>query len=158
MIHSVNHDGNENRLSALQSAFFTIIILHAFVCPHLKQSDSSSIAVVTFSATCLASMKPFGTAVGAKIVYLHYENLCNYSIYFRIVIDYANIFPSITLMPLDLTTGRRRESGDRRYRHLPLFEIRIDHSVRETLSTDTNTLKHTVTCKLVHYQVRIDES
>ena len=44
------------------------------------------------------------------------------------------------------------------FRRLPLFEIRIHHTIRETFTTNTNTFEYTVTGELVHHQVRIDDT
>ena len=35
---------------------------------------------------------------------------------------------------------------------LPLFELRVDDPVGETLSTNTDTFKYTITLELVQYQ------
>ena len=43
---------------------------HALVCPNLWSLSSSWMAATTFSVVILASTKPLGTAVGARIVYL----------------------------------------------------------------------------------------
>lgn len=43
-------------------------------------------------------------------------------------------------------------------RYVPLFEVRVDHSIGETFTTDTDTLKYTVTGKLVHDKVSIDDT
>ena len=41
---------------------------------------------------------------------------------------------------------------------IPLFELRVDDPVRESLPTDTDTLKHTVTLELVEDKVGIDHT
>lgn len=41
---------------------------------------------------------------------------------------------------------------------LPQFEVRIVHSVRESFTTDTDTLQYTVTGQLMHDQVRVNDS
>lgn len=41
---------------------------------------------------------------------------------------------------------------------LPELEVGVDHSVGETFTANTDTLKHTVTGQLVHYQVRVNET
>jgi hypothetical protein len=38
-------------------------------------------------------------------------------------------------------------------KYLPQLEIGINHPVRESLTTDTDTLKYTVTGELVHHQM-----
>jgi hypothetical protein len=43
-------------------------------------------------------------------------------------------------------------------KHLPQLEIRVNHPVGESFTTDTDTFKYTVTGELVHHQVRIDET
>jgi hypothetical protein len=43
-------------------------------------------------------------------------------------------------------------------KYLPQLEIGINHPVRESFTTDTDTLKYTVTGELVHHQMRIDET
>jgi len=39
-----------------------------------------------------------------------------------------------------------------------MLEVRVDHTVGETFTANTNTLKYTVTSQLVHNQVRIDDT
>jgi len=41
-------------------------------------------------------------------------------------------------------------------RCLPQFEVWVYHSVGETFTANTDTFKYTVTCQLVHYQVRVN--
>lgn len=41
---------------------------------------------------------------------------------------------------------------------LPVSEIRVDHSVGESFTANTNTFKYTVTSELMHNQVRIDDT
>lgn len=43
-------------------------------------------------------------------------------------------------------------------RHLPQFEVGIIHSVGESFTANTDTLKYTVTGKLVHDQMGINDS
>lgn len=57
--------------------------------------------------------------------------------------------------------GRRwckERSNDIQVFHLPLLEIGIHHTIRETFTTDTNTFEHTVTGELMHDQMRIDNT
>lgn len=42
--------------------------------------------------------------------------------------------------------------------YLPQLEVGVHHSVRETLTTDTDTFKYTVTGQLVHHQVSVDKT
>ena len=39
-----------------------------------------------------------------------------------------------------------------------MSEIRVDHSVGETFTTNTNAFKYTVTSELMHNQVRVDDT
>jgi len=41
---------------------------------------------------------------------------------------------------------------------VPLFELRVDDSVGETLTTDSDALKHTVTLQLVQDQLSIHDT
>lgn len=41
---------------------------------------------------------------------------------------------------------------------LPMLEVGVDHTVGESFATNTDTFKYTVTCQLVHNQVRIDNT
>jgi len=43
-------------------------------------------------------------------------------------------------------------------RILPMLEVGVDHTVGESFATNTDTFKYTVTCQLVHNQVRIDDT
>ena len=42
--------------------------------------------------------------------------------------------------------------------NLPKLEVGVHHPVGESLTTDTDTLKYTVTSELVHYQMGVDET
>jgi hypothetical protein len=42
--------------------------------------------------------------------------------------------------------------------YLPELEIRIHHPVGETLTTNTDSFKYTVTGQLMHHQVRVNET
>ena len=39
-----------------------------------------------------------------------------------------------------------------------MLEVGVDHTVGESFTTNTDTFKYTVTCQLVHNQVRIDNT
>lgn len=39
-----------------------------------------------------------------------------------------------------------------------MLEVGVDHTVGESFATNTDTFKYTVTCQLVHNQVRIDDT
>lgn len=41
---------------------------------------------------------------------------------------------------------------------IPVLEVGVDHTVGETFTANTDTLKYTVTSQLVHNQVRIDDT
>jgi hypothetical protein len=43
-------------------------------------------------------------------------------------------------------------------KYSPELEVRIHHPVGESLTTDTDAFKHTVTGELVHHEVRVDET
>ena len=53
---------------------------------------------------------------------------------------------------------RPRVGGWMSKRILPMLEVRVDHTVGESFTTNTDTFKYTVTCQLVHNQVRIDNT
>ena len=40
----------------------------------------------------------------------------------------------------------------------PLSEVRIHHSIREALTTNTNAFQYTVTGELMHHQMCVDDS
>lgn len=40
----------------------------------------------------------------------------------------------------------------------PLFELRVDNPVRESLSTDTDSFKYTITLELIEYKGSIDNT
>jgi hypothetical protein len=42
--------------------------------------------------------------------------------------------------------------------YLPQLKVGINHPVGESLTTDTDAFKYTVTGELVHHQVRVDET
>jgi hypothetical protein len=43
-------------------------------------------------------------------------------------------------------------------KYIPELEIGVNHAVGETLTADTDTLKHTVTGELMHNQVGVNET
>jgi hypothetical protein len=43
-------------------------------------------------------------------------------------------------------------------KYVPELEIRVNHAVGESLTADTDTLKHTVTGELMHHQVGVNET
>jgi len=43
-------------------------------------------------------------------------------------------------------------------KYIPELEIGVNHAVGESLTTDTDTLKHTVTGELMHHQVGVNET
>jgi len=43
-------------------------------------------------------------------------------------------------------------------KYIPELEIGVNHAVGESLTADTDTLKHTVTSELMHHQVGVNET
>jgi hypothetical protein len=43
-------------------------------------------------------------------------------------------------------------------KYIPELEVGVNHAVGESLTADTDTLKHTVTSELMHHQVGVNET
>lgn len=58
----------------------------------------------------------------------------------------------------EVSTYGRKEGKEMKRVVIPLFEVRVDHPIGESLTTDTNTFEHTITGELMHNQMGIDDA